>query len=625
MYSSRGWSYSRRRTLNGSVYLRSRRWRGRGAGPLSRLSPLPVTVLLVGAVAWYHFLFSGFTVEGVVLDRASGQALSGARVWSGASATVTGLDGRFQLGGVKPPAPLSLDAPGYIGTSLRPAGFSELLEVGLDPVTLELLVKDAETGLPIGEAMASGGPRSTTGVGEGLLRLAPVRPGDRLVVKAPGYAAREVYYSGQAFEEVALVPTLVGRVTDLPTGEGIPRVRMSAGGKFVVTDDQGNFELPSRPPNGQLVAMAPGYKRAHVALDQQRSLDLQLVPNEVKALYMTYFAIGQPDYRQRMFELLDTTELNAVVIDVKGDYGYLAYRSSVPLAQQIGANDSPTMEDVEGIINALHERGAYAIARIVVFKDDLLARNGPRAGLDVAVKDRQTGEPWVDGENLAWVDAFQPAAWDYNVALAREAIERGFDEVQFDYIRFPTDPPPGGSIEDVQFSQPSTPETRVEALKNFLGRAHQAVNEAGGFLGIDTFGYTTWWEDEGGIGQDLGVLADHVDYFCPMVYPSTYQAGLPGLIPFPEVVQHPYEVVYQSLKKVQEKLVGKSVVVRPWLQYFDDYPWATGFRYDAPQVEAQKKAVADAKAFGWMMWNAGSLYDRGGLAPKQHDLVAAGS
>jgi hypothetical protein len=101
-----------------------------------------------------------------------------------------------------------------------------------------------------------------------------------------------------------------------------------------------------------------------------------------------------------------------------------------------------------------------------------------------------------------------------------------------------------------------------------------------------------------------------------MVYPSTFSAGLPGLIPFPAVVQQPYAVVYESLKKAQDKLSGKRVVIRPWIQYFDDYPWATKFRYDAPQIEAQKKAVADSKSLGWLLWNAGSMFERGGLAPK---------
>jgi hypothetical protein len=143
------------------------------------------------------------------------------------------------------------------------------------------------------------------------------------------------------------------------------------------------------------------------------------------------------------------------------------------------------------------------------------------------------------------------------------------------------------------------------------------VNDAGGYLAMDTFGYTTFWEDDGGIGQDLRLLADNIDYYSPMIYPSTYSAGLPGDLNYPEVVQRPYDVVFKSLERVQQKLAGSRVVVRPWLQYFDDYPWATKMRYDAPQIEAQKKAVGDARSLGWMLWHPGSLFTRGGIAPKQ--------
>src|SRR5256714_2156865 len=116
------------------------------------------------------------------------------------------------------------------------------------------------------------------------------------------------------------------------------------------------------------------------------------------------------------------------------------------------------------------------------------------------------------------------------------------------------------------------------------------------------FGHTRGGEGGGCLGQDLELLADDIDYYCPMVYPSTFSAGLPGAIPYPDVVSRPYDVVFESLKHVQQKLAGKRVMVRPWLQYFDDYPWATKFRYDAPQIEAQKKAVVDSKSFGWMLW-----------------------
>src|SRR5205823_10124753 len=117
---------------------------------------------------------------------------------------------------------------------------------------------------------------------------------------------------------------------------------------------------------------------------------------------------------------------------------------------------------------------------------------------------------------LAWVEAFTLAACESYCALAREAIERGFDEVQFDSIRFATDPSPDGSVDDIQYSRPMTEANRVAALKSFLGQAHKAVNDAGGFLSMDTFGYTTWWGNDGGIGQDLEILADDIDYYSPM-------------------------------------------------------------------------------------------------------------
>jgi len=444
-----------------------------------------------------------------------------------------------------------------------------------------------------------------------------VRAGQRFSVHADGYLPAEAAYADQAVLRVMLLPKLDGRVTDATTGKGVAGARISFGDTVLSTAADGAYVVPRRPRQGPLQVLAPGYRRAQFDLSQRPGLDVQLQPNPVHATYMTYFAIGGADYRQDMYRLLDTTEVNAVVVDVKGDYGLLSYRSRVPLAEQIGANSAPTIDDVEGLLQSLHQHGAYVIARIVVFKDNILARNGPRAGLDLGVKDRRTGEAWVDGEGLAWVDPFQPAAWDYNTSLAREAIERGFDEVQFDYVRFATDPSPDGSVDDIQYSRPLTESNRVAALKNFLSQAHTAVNIAGGFLSMDTFGYTTWWDNDGGIGQDLEALSDDIDYYCPMVYPSTFTAGVPGQpIPYPDAVSRPYDVVYQSLKHVQQKLAGKRAVVRPWLQYFDDYPWATRQRYDAPQIEAQKQAAKDSHALGWMLWNAGSLFKRGGLAPK---------
>jgi hypothetical protein len=584
-----------------------------GPPQLPAFSPLPFAVLLVAAVAWYHFAFGGFVVRGSVVDGASGQPISGARVWTARTSSVSASDGAFALEGVKPPELLSFDAPGYRGQTLRVINPLDALAPRLEPIGVELQALDADTGQPI-PAVLDGG-LSPEVLGPGRLHVAPVRTGQKFHLSADGYLPGDTAYDGQDVLRVLLQPKLSGRVTDAVTGKPVAGARLSLGDLVLNTDSDGTYQLQHRPGQDVLQVLAPGYRRARLDLSQP-GLDIRLQPNPVRATYMTYFAIGGDDYRRDLFNLLDKTEINAVVIDIKGDYGLLSYKSRVPLADRIGANSSPTIDDLDGLLNSLHQHGAYVIGRIVVFKDNVLARNGPQAGLDVGVRDRRTGDLWVDGEKLAWVDPFQSAAWDYNTALAQEAIQRGFDEVQFDYIRFATDPSPNSSVDDIQYSRPLTEQNRVSALKSFLTQAHKAVNDAGGFLSMDTFGYTTWWDNDGGIGQDLEVLADEIDYYSPMVYPSTFNAGVPGSIPYPEVVSRPYDTVYLSLKHVQQKLAGKRVVVRPWLQYFDDYPWATRMRYEAPQIEAQKKAVQDSSSFGWMLWNAGSLFKRGGLAPK---------
>jgi hypothetical protein len=571
--------------------------------------------VLVGAAAWYHFAFAGFSLRGDVLDSVSGQPIPDARVWTARAMTSGSPDGDFVLDRVRPPDVIGVEAPGYRTQSLRVTNPFQPLSPRLDPVGVEVDAVDVDTNTPVPAALdtlSSG----VTALGDGRVQVSPVREGQTFSLSADGYVPAQIAFAGQDVLRVPMQPRLDGRVVDDSTGKGVPDAQIRVDGAVLSTDRTGGFQLPHRPNSDVLQVLAPGYRRAQLDLGTGAPFEVRLQPNPVRATYLTHFAVGNTAYRQDLLTLLDTTEINAVVIDVKGDYGLLSYHSNVPLADAIGANSSPTIDDLDGLLRTLHQHGAYVIGRIVVYKDNMLARNGSTAGLDVGVKDRRTGQLWIDGENLAWVDPFQPAAWDYNTDLAREAIQRGFDEVQFDYIRFPTDPSPDASVADIQYSQPLTQDTRVSALHSFLSQAHTAVNAAGGFLSMDTFGYTTWWDDDGGIGQDVQVLADDIDYYCPMIYPSTFSAGLPGGTPYPDVVSRPYDVVFESLMHALPKLVGKRAVVRPWLQYFDDYPWATQTRYDAPQIEAQKQAARDAETGGWMLWNAGSLFERGGIDPK---------
>jgi len=187
-------------------------------------------------------------------------------------------------------------------------------------------------------------------------------------------------------------------------------------------------------------------------------------------------------------------------------------------ATAIGANDAPTMGDWPAFMQYLHDRNIYAIARIVVFKDNYLARAHP----EWAVKDA-SGQLWLDREKLPWLEPFHEEVWDYNIALAVEAAQRGFDEIQFDYVRFPTD----GSISKIAYSQPAdTPDARTAAINGFLAKTKAALEPYDVKLAVDVFGYTTWHKGDFRIGQDLALMAPYLDVLSPMLYPSTFDHAL---------------------------------------------------------------------------------------------------
>jgi hypothetical protein len=337
---------------------------------------------------------------------------------------------------------------------------------------------------------------------------------------------------------------------------------------------------------------------------------VRLTPRELRGVYLSFYGVAEPTLLTHVEEMLAAGEINAVVLDVKGDRGYVAYPSDVPLVGAIGANDVTTIQHPEQLIADLKEQGAYTIARIVVFKDDLLAHNGPRAGLDVAVRDATTGAQWEDQEHLGWVDPFREEAWEYNVSLAEEAIRKGFDEVQFDYVRFPTDPSPDTELDHATFSRTPTSESRPQAIAAFLSRARDRIHAAGGALGADIFGFVSWRDDDLGIGQQLETLGAIVDYLSPMVYPSTFN-GLPMEPSYADSPAYPYETVFYSLQRARERLAGTGVALRPWLQYFDDYPWASGAPYGPRQLQAQRRAVAELGLSGWMWWDPTNRYRYG--------------
>jgi hypothetical protein len=383
------------------------------------------------------------------------------------------------------------------------------------------------------------------------------------------------------------------KVLDQNTGQPIEGVTVVLEGKLLAADDQGLF--PILKGGGKLGVKATGYNRIEQALPEplpEGLIEVRLAPLAPKALYLSFYGVGSKTLRDSALKLIEETELNALVIDVKGDRGMIPYRSNVPLAAEVGGQRIITVRDAEGLLNSFKERGIYTIARIVVFKDDLLATARP----DLAVK-TPTGELWRDREHLAWVDPFRREAWEYNIQIAEEAAKLGFDEIQFDYVRFPDSRSP-------RFSKPSTEEARVKAIAGFLQEAKARLAPYNVFLAADIFGYVCWNLNDTDIGQKLDAVASAVDYLAPMLYPSGFQFGIPG---YRNPVQNPYEIVYLSLKKAQERTKISPLRFRPWLQAFKDYAFDRR-QFNGKELRDQISASEKFGSHGWMLWNPSNQY-----------------
>ncbi len=318
----------------------------------------------------------------------------------------------------------------------------------------------------------------------------------------------------------------------------------------------------------------------------------------VRALYLSYFALGHPETRQRVFDLLDTTELNALVIDAKSDDGLLSYPTQIPLAREIGAA-RPAAKDFDEVMAQLKARGIYTIARIVTFKDELLAKSYPEYAVTTTSPAQASSNEYLD-----WADPFLKPVWDYNLLIAAEAAHFGFDEILFSHVRFPS---PGQGT-TLQFAQEATREARVAAVTGFLSLARGQLKPFGVRLAADTLGYTCWRKDDSLIGQDIERMSQYLDVLCPTLYPSAFGSGIPG---YKLAVAYPYEVVNLS---AQQAVSRAACAVRPWIQDFPDYRFDKRV-YGREEIQAQIKGCFDAACAGFMAWDHRVKYTDGAYAP----------
>jgi hypothetical protein len=357
--------------------------------------------------------------------------------------------------------------------------------------------------------------------------------------------------------------------------------------------------LPGASKSGgqALAASLPGQSEYDFtpSVDMLAFRDASYVP--VKGVYMTSYAAGSKSYVTSLLSLVDQTEINAIVIDVKDATGYVSYSTDVPLAKQLGLIDK-RIPDIDALIATLRQHNITPIARIVCFNDPLLAKKMP----SLAVKSKSTGANWKDNKGSMYTNPYNRQVWEYLTELGEDAARHGFREIQFDYVRFPSD----GKISDTLY--PGADSSKEDAIAGFLGYARERLEKLGVWVSADVFGLTVHVNDDMGIGQKVEKVAANVDIVCPMVYPSHYYAGSYGIAK-PNAA--PYDIVSYAMQDAKKRLPGTGALVRPWLQDFTLGSPA----YGVTQVKDEIKAVEDQGFNEWILWNAGVKYTAGALGP----------
>jgi hypothetical protein len=332
-------------------------------------------------------------------------------------------------------------------------------------------------------------------------------------------------------------------------------------------------------------------------------------PTVVKGLYVTAPAAGTSKL-DKIINIIDTTEINALVIDIKDDHGKISYRMNNVMATNIGATTN-MIKDMPGLVKTLKDKGVYLIARIVAFKDPYLAEKRP----DLAIKNKD-GSLYKDTNGEGWVNPYNKEVWDYLVGIATQAADIGFDEIQFDYIRFST----GGTIAEADFGEKAKTVSKEDIIIEFTKYAYEVVKPRGVFISADVFGAIINSEiDAGRVGQNYIEMSKYLDYICPMIYPSHYASGNYG-VQYPDL--EPYTIINKALIASKMKLTQipedeHRAIVRPWLQDFTA-TWIKPHKvYGGAEIREQINGVYDAGYSEWLLWNAASNYSEDGLLTQE--------
>ena len=412
-------------------------------------------------------------------------------------------------------------------------------------------------------------------------------------VSASGFESERVEFEEPPRDhriEVRLEPIVLSGRVATHRGIALPGVDVRLGSIQDTTNDDGRFEIVRAEP-GDLQLTRPAWADSVVAWDGAESeIDTTMEPVEVHGIRVGA-AAGDPEQWRELLALADSTGVNAFVVDIKDEYGTVFHDTTVERAHEASA---VTLQYVlPAVVADMDEHGIYKIARVVAFQDTPIATIDP----DHAVLSEGTGDLWRTRNGDAWMDPTDPVSYEYPVALAKEACDAGFDEVQFDFASFPF----GGDVSTAVFDDEYTEEVRVGSILAFLKRAYTVLHPQCA-VGANVLGITLESGTDEGVGQRPGLLSRSIDVLSPMLYSTNYGSGWKG---YSNPNDHAAEIVDSALVSGNTRLEGFAYY-RPWIQ-----TWAVS-ELTARGIQLR----ADDRANGWMLWSNSASYAEGMLPPQ---------
>jgi hypothetical protein len=502
-----------------------------------------------------------------------------------------GVIGSFVLGACA--GPIGITA----GESVRP------LDPAVPTLTIAVVAADDSTALP-SSLNVFGEAADTDNTGHLTVDWRKSDEAVEITAAAPGFEPGSVSLTELPEDgtvTLTLDPIILTGTVATPDGRPLPGTEVKLGRVSTRTDELGAFEL-TRAIAGDLQLSRPAWEPQGVAWDGvEASLELAMEPRMIRALRVAGDKAGNRETWAALLELADTTGVNAFVVDTKSEGGTIYHDTEVSLAHEIGAVQSHY--NLSKVLQDMDDHGLYKITRIVTFQDNFLARARPA----IAARDVTTGEPWLNYNGIRWLDPTDRGSWDYPLELAEEACRRGFDEIQFDYVRFPSD----GPISNLEFDELSSEnyygseaqEFRIETIASFLEEAHSRLNPMGCAVAADIFAITLESSSDEGIGQQPARFSEAIDVLSPMIYSYTYGPGWGG---YDDPNEHATEVVTRALDAGIPKLKGFSIY-RPWIQ--------RAF-IEADEILAIQQ-VAEDRDMGWMLWSANTSFRETHLPPPE--------